>query len=436
MPSKCFNLNCNINLPIDISVSCVKDKFLVVAPKKGTYIVLDSIQLEFLRFLMKGNTLRELLNSKSYNIEFYPKLQDLLIQFEVRNFYESYQPNKRTQLTARLYLTNECNLKCIHCYRYSGENEKNELSFYEWKEILRKLKDNGIKDISISGGEPFIFDRIYELIDYAVDIGMDVVVLSNGTKIDFEHVSTLKKLKEIKLSIDGPNAKINDEIRGNGVYHKVIDTLDKLYSIGIPITISMVLFDKYFEEYKLLMEPFLNKLKYKYGHSIKIHFATGILPGRDITNYKIYSYNYYLQNFIHNICKKVYGYEWLLQTYSDYFNLKFNTNCGYGNVLTVDQVGRIYPCNLTYYPIGDINKDSVSDVLSRLKNLNERFSVDNLEPCSKCDLRYICGGMCRVMNKFLCDDIDEIKCTERYVQEFQRILVEVYPFLFTTIKGD
>jgi len=70
-----------------------------------------------------------------------------------------------------------------------------------------------------------------------------------------------------------------------------------------------------------------------------------------------------------------------------------------------------------------------------LKDLNERFSVDNLEPCSKCDLRYICGGMCRVMNKYLCDGMDEIKCTERYVQELQRILVEAYPFLFTTIKG-
>jgi len=435
MPSKRFNPNRKVELPKDIAISNIENKYLVVAPEKGTYIVLDNFQIQFFDYLNEGHTLKELLNSKHYNTDLYPKLQDLLVQFEFRKFYESYRPNPEMRLSARIYITNACNLRCVHCFRNSGPKEMEELHCSDWKEILLKLRENGIRDVSISGGEPFIFDGIYELIDYAVDLGMDVVVLSNGTKIDFEHVSTLKKLKEIKLSIDGPNAKVNDEIRGKGVYHKVIDTLDKLYSIGIPITISMVLFDKYFEEYKLFMEPFLNKLKNEYGHSIKIHFATGILPGRDITNYKIYSYNYYLQNFIHNICKKVYGYEWLLQTYSDYFNLKFNTNCGYGNVLTIDQVGRIYPCNLTYYPIGDINKDAVSDVLSMLKDLNERFSVDNLEPCSKCDLRYICGGMCRVMNKYLCDGMDEIKCTERYVQELQRILVEAYPFLFTTIKG-
>jgi len=39
------------------------------------------------------------------------------------------------------------------------------------------------------------------------------------------------------------------------------------------------------------------------------------------------------------------------------------------------------------------------------------------------------------MNKYLSDGMDEIKFTERYVQELQRILVEAYPFLFTTIKG-
>jgi len=328
MPSKCFNLNSKVDLPKDkvdlpkdIAIYNIGNEYLVVATNKGTYIVLNNFQIKFFNYLNEGHTLKELLNSQHYSIALYPKLQDLLVQFEFRKFYESYQPNPEKHLSARIYITNACNLRCVHCFRNSGPKETSELHFNDWKEILLKLRENGIRDVSISGGEPFTFDGIYELIDYAVDIGIDVVVLSNGTKIDFEHVSTLKKLKEIKLSIDGPNAKVNDEIRGKGVYHKVMDALDKLYSIGIPITISMVLFDKYFEEYKLFMEPFLNELKDKYGRSVKIHFATGILPGRDVTNYKIYSYNYYLQNFIHNICKKVYGYEWLLQTYSDYFNL-------------------------------------------------------------------------------------------------------------------
>jgi radical SAM protein with 4Fe4S-binding SPASM domain len=437
MPSKRFNLNCRVDLPKDIAISNIENKYLVVAPDKGTYIVLDTFQMKFFNYLNEGHTLRELLNSQHYNVDLYPKLQDLLIQFEFRKFYESYQPNPEKHLSARIYITNACNLRCIHCFRHSGHKEVGELDFNDWKEILLKLRENGIQDISISGGEPFIFDGIYELIDYAVDIEMDVVVLSNGTKIDFEHISTLKKLKGIQLSVDGPNEKVNDEIRGKGVYHKAMDALDELYSVGIPVTISMVLFDKYLEEYRLSMEPFLNELKDKYGYSVKIRFNTGILPGREISNDKLSSLFYHqsLQKFIHDICIGVYGHEWLLQTYSDHLNLKFHTNCGYGDTVTIDPTGRIYPCTLTYYPIGDIHEDTISDILLKLKDLGGKFSVDNLEPCSKCDLKYICGGPCRVANRYLYDNMHEINCTEGYVQELQRILVEAHPFLFTAIKG-
>jgi len=436
MPSKHFSLNSKFDLPKEIAISNIENRYLVVAPEKGTYVVLDNFQLKFLDYLNDGHTLNELLDSEHYSTDLYPKLQDLLVQFEFRKFYESYQPDLKKNLSARIYITNACNLKCIHCFRYSGNKEIDELNFNDWKEILSKLKQNGIQDISISGGEPFIFDEIYELIDYAVDIGIDVVVLSNGTKIDFKHISTLKKLKGIQLSIDGPNKKVNDEIRGEGVYHKALETLDKLFSNGIPVIINMVLFNKYFEEYKVYMEPFLNELKDKYGNSVKICFNTEILPGRDITIDKhSILYNHSLRKFVDGVCKKVYGNEWLVQTYSEYLNRTFHTDCGYGNLITIDHIGRVYPCSLTYYPIGDIYEDTISNFLLKLKDLNDKFRVDNLEPCSKCDLKYICGGQCRVLNMFLYDSMFKIKCTERYVQKLQRILVETYPFLFNTIKG-
>jgi len=437
MPSKRFNLNCKVDLPKDIAISNIENKYLVVAPEKGTNIVLDNSQIKFFDYLNEGHTLKELLNSKHYNMDLYPKLQDLLVQFEFRKFYESYRPNPEKHLSARIYITNACNLRCVHCFRYSGHKGMDELEFKDWKEILLHLRENGIQGISISGGEPFIFNGIYELIDYAVDIGMDVFVLSNGTTINFEHIHTLKKLKGIELSIDGPNEKVNDEIRGNGVYHKAMDALDELYYIGLSVTINMVLFDKYFEEYRSSMEPFLNELKDKYGHSVKIRFTTDILPGREITNDKLSPLFYHqsLQNFMHDICERVYGHEWLLQTYSNHLNLKIHTNCGYGDTVTIDQIGRVYPCTLTYYPIGDIHKDTISNILLKSEDLNEKFSVDNLEPCSSCDLRYICGGPCRVMSKYLYDNMHEVMCTEGYVQELQRILVRAHPFLFTTMKG-
>lgn len=432
MPSKCFKLNHKVDLPKNIAIYRVENKYLIIAPNKGTYIVLDTIQLQFFNYLKEGHTLNELLESKYYNIKLYPKLQDLLVQFEFRKFYESYQPNQNKHLHAHIYLTNACNLRCIHCYRYSGYKEKYEINFKGWKNILVKLGENGIKDVSISGGEPFIFNGIYELIDYAVDtIGMNVTVISNGTEIDFDHTSALKKLKGIQLSIDGPIEKINDEIRGKGVYCKVMRAIDILHSIGITVTLSMILFDKYFNEYKSFMASFLQKLKDKYGCSIKIHFATGILPGRNINRSEVtFFYNHSLQNFIDSVCEEVFGHEWLLHNYAEFLALSSNTNCGYGSILAIDPSGKIYPCTLPYYAIGDIFNDSILDVTLKLKKLNEKFSVDNLEPCSKCDIRYICGGRCRVMNRYLYDSMHITKCSEKYIGDLRNIFIKLYPFLY------
>lgn len=436
MPSKCFTLNSKINLPMDISISYVEDKYLVVAPKKGTYIVLDSIQLEFFRFLIKGHTLRGLLNSKYYNNEYFPKLQDLLIQFEVRKFYENYKPIENKELSARLYLTNECNLKCIHCYRYMENEENYKLNIFDWRNILKDLRENGIQDVSLSGGEPFIFDGIYDLIDYAVDnFDMNVSVLSNGTEIDYNHISTLKKLKGVQLSIDGPNEKINDKVRGKGVYCKVMETLDKLFSIGIPLTISMVMFEKFLTDYELSLESFINKINTKYNNSIKIRFTTGILPGRKVNVDKnTYFHHQKLQNFIYEVYKNMYDKNGMIQYKNDFTFLKYSTNCGYGNILTIDQKGKIYACNLTYYSIGNIHKNSINDIILKLKGLSEAFCVDNLEPCFKCDIRYICGGLCRVIHNYLYDNMVDIQCGNKYIRELKSQLVKMYSSTYI-IKG-
>ena len=427
--SKSFKLDDKIDIPLEITITKVKDNYLVVAPKKGTFIVLNNVQLQLFNFFKNGHTLRELLKSQYY--EFQPELQNLLIQFEVRKFYESYYPKSKEKLSARIYITNACNLRCIHCFRHSGHKEVGEFDFNDWKEILLKLRENGIQDISISGGEPFIFDGIYELIDYAVDIGMDVVVLSNGTKIDFRRISTLKKLKRIQLGLDGPTEKINDEIRGKGVYNEVMEALNKLHSLGVPIAIGMVLFEKYFDEYQHSLEDFLCRIEEKYGRSLKMHFSTAILPGRNIHRDEIsLFYNYTLQNFKDNICKKIYGNEWIFQTYNDLFDLSFNVTCGYGTVITINPIGKVYACILPYYPIGDIHKDSISDIILKLKNHYKNCNVENLKPCSNCDVRFICGGGCRVIHRYLYEKTKYIKCEKKYLNELRSLLVEGYPFIF------
>ena len=425
MQVKRFMLSDKINLPKDIVISKVKDKYVVVAPKKGTYLVIDDIQLQLLHYLKEKHTLIELIKSNHYKRKYYGKLQDLLVQISFRKFYENYQPNKQPYTFAHILLTNACNLRCILCYRFAGTKKKGELSVNKWKEVLNTLLEQGVKSVSFDGGEPFLFEGIYDLIKYAVKIGMEVVVLSNGTQIDFNKSLTLKKLKEIVISLNGPTEEINDSMRGAGVFSKVMANLHKLNDLGINVSISIFFFEKFIEEYKFSLEKFLLQLRNKYP-SLTVRPYTELLPGRKIDTTE----NEKLNIIIKDIFKKVYGLKWLIEYDCALFH-GFRMNCGYASCIVIDCTGDILACSASDEIIGNICSDKIPDIISRLKYLNTKYGVENVDPCYKCELRYICGGKCRVMSKHLYGSMSKNRCSEEYKKSLYATITEGYHQLYS-----
>lgn len=89
--------------------------------------------------------------------------------------------------------TNKCNMYCKHCYRDAGIESANELDTAEGKRLLEEIMKAGFKIIIFSGGEPLARPDIYELIEYAAEIGLRPVLGSNGTLITLD---VAKKLKQ------------------------------------------------------------------------------------------------------------------------------------------------------------------------------------------------------------------------------------------------
>lgn len=121
----------------------------------------------------------------------------------------------RIRHTAEFDLTENCNLKCIHCYHFkkapiAGFKEE---SLDAWKERMLDLFKKGIRNVLLAGGEPALRMDVLML---ANEIFPTVYVITNGLiKIpeNFRHT--------IFLSIDGME-KTNDRIRGEGTFSKII----------------------------------------------------------------------------------------------------------------------------------------------------------------------------------------------------------------------
>ncbi len=79
--------------------------------------------------------------------------------------------------------TERCQSRCITCngWKTPAEVMEREMTLDEWKKVLKNIHDwMGNYEFIISGGEPFIREDVFEIAQYASDLGDTVNVVTNG----------------------------------------------------------------------------------------------------------------------------------------------------------------------------------------------------------------------------------------------------------------
>ena len=112
--------------------------------------------------------------------------------------------------------TRRCNLRCVHCYARSADQEyAGELTTAEGIALLEDLAKFGAPVILFSGGEPLMRPDLFDLAARATSLGMRAVISTNGTLIDERTAARLREigLSYVGVSIDGGKA-INNKFRG------------------------------------------------------------------------------------------------------------------------------------------------------------------------------------------------------------------------------
>jgi len=136
---------------------------------------------------------------------------------QLKNYYKTpIRP-----LATFLYITNKCNLKCNFCEMGNAKQPfNNDIALKDVKDILLQLKNWGVKELYITGGEPFVRKDIWDILDYCNLIGMTVThITTNGTLLSTLKEGELEILKEstacLQISIDSTLANVHDKGRGS-----------------------------------------------------------------------------------------------------------------------------------------------------------------------------------------------------------------------------
>ena len=141
-----------------------------------------------------------------------------------------------------------CNLRCTHCF-ISCSPDNHSFWFMTREQVRTALEESagmGVKEYYFTGGEPFMNHEMVGILDDTLGYG-PATVLTNATLLPPRRVEELLSISEgrchpleLRVSIDGPDAAINDAIRGEGSFDRAMEGVGALVAAGFrPIITTM-----------------------------------------------------------------------------------------------------------------------------------------------------------------------------------------------------
>lgn len=155
----------------------------------------------------------------------------LKIIFRILNKLLLLKVNRfKTPTNLIFFLTNRCNARCPHCFYWKKLNDNSdELTTKEIKKTANNLDD--CRSIALTGGEPTLREDLLDVCQIFLNKIDSLSLLSNGL-LPKTIYSVLKEISQnqrkkihLQLSIEGLK-DIQDTIRGEGAFEKVIETID------------------------------------------------------------------------------------------------------------------------------------------------------------------------------------------------------------------
>jgi MoaA/NifB/PqqE/SkfB family radical SAM enzyme len=132
------------------------------------------------------------------------------------------EPSTNNLRVIQIHPTLQCNLTCRHCYSSSEPSLKKSISPEHIVHFLQYARTYGFEVLSVSGGEPFLYPHLEELLIKSHSLGNKNIAVSNGMLLKAEKAKrALRHLDVLAISIDGEEA-FHDNMRNlQGAFRKM-----------------------------------------------------------------------------------------------------------------------------------------------------------------------------------------------------------------------
>lgn len=331
----------------------------------------------------------------------------------LRNPYPENDLNK-----LYLHLTFDCPLHCAHCYADGGQRKMKELSPADFADMIQEAANQCFRSVVLTGGEPLVyvgFDDLLSLLEVVDKKGTKLILRSSFAFLVPE--SRMKQIctlfDEIIVSMDGDRST-HDARRGSGRYDLTVSSLEQAVrfgfseKLGLCCTLSQ-------KENEGAPGDSVRAQAERLGIR-KLRFRPVLPLGRGAGA---------KQESWHLCSEEI--------DFGDNFRPRFS--CGLGQNLYVEPNGDAYPCYAWCEPdkkLGNLAEMSLGELLDT-GQLYEYcgHTVDTNEKCRNCEVRYLCGGICKAWAEDQHNpDSGDFDCTAR--KEF---FTHMAAFIHQDIQG-
>lgn len=398
--SKHLDLNSRYSFPAELRTVRFDGKILIIAPISLTWIVLDNeAQLRFFSALQSSSIASAIAASRVSEAD----ARHVLTQIEARGLCS--RPAGLVEASENVehmqfFLTDGCNLRCPHCLMKATVKGPDELSTDEVRSVLAAFKGNGGRAVTFSGGEIALRADLAEIVDFCSQIGLSAELLTNGTLWTESLVGKVAgKVRRVQVSIDGFSEASNAPIRGEGSFEKSLRTVDMFVQAGVMTEVAVTpMLTESLESEAPRYVAWTNALRDKYrGCRFNFRFTGNLLDGREVTLTDEERERY--SRITDIIRYGFFGRNLDVSVFASFVKdgiLK--TGCTFGS-FNVTANGNVFACGRVagMKPVANVRTDDVQEVFKGLRALTRLSRVDNITPCNACELRYFCGGDCRIV---------------------------------------
>lgn len=384
-----IDINTKFRIPKEIVVRKYLNHNLVIYTEGVLWLVFSDEELVVFESFKSGKTIAEALELFDED-----DVISVITQIEAKQF-EHPVIHHNTEINMYIYLTNNCNERCKHCYMYAGDIQIEELDSSAWIKVLEEYKMAGGNGVTFTGGEVTVYPGFKAVLKRAHELGLITTVLTNGILWDESSIQECAEyIDEVQISIDGYDRDSYYAVRQYDGFDVAVKNLLSFNENGVRSSMAVTPLLDDLTTFVERFEAFARHILETYPQ-IYIRFNLELLNGRDITNTK--SANIEYRKKIRALVERLYP-NYYTETFSiNYEGHIIRPNCGFGEI-TVAANGDIYWCNRIHelsstYNIMHMN---MSAVIEQSKKIKELTDVNHSETCRVCEIRYICGGDCRM----------------------------------------